>query len=330
MIYIHITIIQFIYDFFYLGMWLLVLNCIHPYRFSRPITYLIEVVWVLLCSYSLRCLPFMSVLRVTIGYLSFFSVCLLLYKAPWLKVMFTSAMVLLLALTNEIIGAALYYPPEALAGTPELLSVRGQLLFYGPNLVTGALLFLLFYVLVNRIKFRLEKRDWLLFALFPVSQYMLMYGWLDAIRTSGDEERIIFFTVTMFASVLADTALFLSIRRISQRAQLRAENEQLTLQVEAQEKHYADLTAQYESIRRMRHDIANHLSTMQSLLESRRSGEAAAYLSELKANSYDTTLGICEHPVVDAFLHNKIEAAKAAGVEIKARVSLHAKLPVSN
>lgn len=54
----------------------------------------------------------------------------------------------------------------------------------------------------------------------------------------------------------------------------------------------------------MRHDIANHLDTMQALLENSRSGEAAAYLSELKAG--------------------------AAGVEIRARVSLSAGLPVSN
>lgn len=330
MVFIQITIIQFIYDFLFLGMWLLVLNCSHPYRFSRCATYLIEVVWIFLCNFFLRCLPFMSGLRAMLGYFSFFAVCLLLYKAPAFKVLFNSAMILLLVITNEIIGAALYYPPEALAGTPELLSVKGQLLFYGPNLFTGALLFFLYYVLMNRFKFSLEKGDWLLFAFFPVSQYLLMFGWLDAIRTSGSEYRILFFMVAMLASVLADVGIFLCVFHISQRAQLRAENRQLALQVEAQEKHYADLTAQYESIRHMRHDIANHLNTMQSLLDSSRSVEAAAYLSELKANSYDTTLGICEHPVVDAFLHNKIEAAKAVGVEIKAQVSLRAGLTVSN
>ena len=80
----------------------------------------------------------------------------------------------------------------------------------------------------------------------------------------------------------------------------------------------------------MRHDIANHLDTMQALLENSRSGEAAAYLSALKAGAYDSTLGICENPIIDAFLHNKIESAGAAGVEIRARVSLSAGLPVSN
>ena len=58
--------------------------------------------------------------------------------------------------------------------------------------------------------------------------------------------------------------------------------------------------------------------------------QAAAYLSELKASACDTTLGICENPIIDAFLHNKIESARVSGVEIRAKVSLGAGLPVSN
>ena len=326
----HLSPIQLIFDILYCGSWLLVMNFTYPYRFSRRVTYLLEIVWLILCIVVPRSLPFMSSIRTIFSISLFFSVCILVLDAPWPRVLFNSAMILLLVITNEIIGAALYYPPEALAGTPELLSPKGQILFLGPNLVTGIVLFSLYGLLINRVKFDLSRRDWFLFCVFPASQYLLMFGWLDAIRTAADESRVIFFIIAIAASVLADTGLFLSVRHIAQRAQLKAENAQLARQVEAQEKHYADLTAQYESIRRMRHDIANHLDTMQALLENSRSGEAAAYLSELKAGAYDSTLGICENPIIDAFLHNKIESAGAAGVEIRARVSLSAGLPVSN
>ena len=272
----------------------------------------------------------MSELRVLLGFLSFIGIGLVLYAAPWPKVLFTTAMITLLIFTNEIIGVALYFPPEALAGTPELLSVKGQIMFYGPYLTVGALLFFLLALFLNRYKFNLGKNDWLLFAVFPISQAFLMFGWLDAIRTTADESRVVFFIIAIVAAVIADVGIFLSVLHIAQRAQLKAENEMLSRQVEAQEKHYADLTAQYESIRRMRHDIANHRDTMQALLENSRSSEAAAYLSELKSSAYDTTLGICENPIIDAFLHNKIESAKAAGVEIRARVSLSTGLTVSN
>ena len=326
----HFTAIQIITDFLYSAMWFVVLGHTHPRRFSRRATLITLALWFVFYLIVTRSITFMSELRVFLGFFSFFAISLILYADPWPRVLFTTAMICLLVFTNEIIGVALYFPPEALAGTPELLSTKGQIMFYGPYLAVGALLFFLLYLFLNRYKFSLGKNDWLLFAVFPISQAFLMFGWLDAIRTTADESRVVFFIIAIAAAVIADVGIFLAIHHIAQRAQLKAENEQLALQVEAQEKHYADLTDQYESIRRMRHDIANHLNTMQSLLESSRSGEAAAYLSELKANAYDTTLGICENPIIDAFLHNKIESARAGGVEIRARVSLRAGLTVSN
>ena len=326
----NLTPIQLVFDILYCGMWLLVMNFSYPYRFSRRVTYLLEISWLIFNIVLSRSLPFMSAIRTTLGFFLFFAVCILIYDAPWPKVLFSSAMILLLVITNELIGVMLFFPPEAMAGAPELLSAKGQLLFLGPNLATGALLFFLYGLLINRVKFDLSSRDWLLFAVFPISQAFLMFGWLDAIRTTADESRVVFFIIAIVAAVIADVGIFLSVLHISQRAQLKAENQLLSRQVEAQEQHYADLTAQYESVRRMRHDIANHLNTMQALLENSRSGEAAAYLSELKSNAYDTTLGICENPIIDAFLHNKIESAKAADVEIRARVSLSTGLTVSN
>ena len=326
----HFTAIQILTDFLYSAMWFVVLGCTHPRRFSRRTTLITLAIWFVFYLIVTRSITFMSELRVFLGFFSFFAISLILYADPWPRVLFTTAMICLLVFTNEIIGVALYFPPEALAGTPELLSTKGQILFYGPYLAVGALLFFLLYLFLNRYKFSLGKNDWLLFAVFPISQAFLMFGWLYAIRTTADESRVVFFIIAIAAAVIADVGIFLSVRHIAQRAQLKAENEQLALQVEAQEKHYADLTAQYESIRRMRHDIANHLNAMQSLLENSRSGEAAAYLSELKASTYDTTLGICENPIIDAFLHNKIEWAKTNGVEIRARVSLRAGLSVSN
>ena len=326
----NLTPIQLVFDILYGAMWLMVMNFSYPYRFSRRVTYLLEISWLIFNIVLTRSLPFMSAIRTTLGYFLFFAVCILIYDAPWPKVLFSSAMILLLVITNELIGVMLFFPPEAMAGAPELLSAKGQLLFLGPNLATGALLFFLLALFLNRYKFNLGKNDWLLFAVFPISQAFLMFGWLDAIRTTADESRVVFFIIAIVAAVIADVGIFLSVLHIAQRAQLKAENEMLSRQVEAQEKHYADLTAQYESIRRMRHDIANHWDTMQALLENSRSSEAAAYLTELKSSAYDTTLGICENPIIDAFLHNKIESAKAAGVEIRARVSLSTGLTVSN
>ena len=129
----NLTPIQFIFDILFCGMWVLVMNFTYPYRFSRRVTYLLEIGWILFNIVVTRSLPFMSAIRSTLGYFLFFVVCILVFDAPWPKVLFNSAMVLLLVITNELIGAALYYPPEAMAGTPELLSTKGQRLRHHPG-----------------------------------------------------------------------------------------------------------------------------------------------------------------------------------------------------
>ena len=69
---------------------------------------------------------------------------------------------------------------------------------------------------------------------------------------------------------------------------------------------------------------------MESLLSSGRSDEAQEYLQELNSTPFDSTLGMCEHPVADAFLHSKIEAARSLGISVEAKISLPAGIPVSN
>ena len=70
----------------------------------------------------------------------------------------------------------------------------------------------------------------------------------------------------MLVCIAADAFLYLAVRGMAQRSALKAKNDLLSAQIDRQKEHYAALTAQYANIRRMRHDIAKHLDTMQALL----------------------------------------------------------------
>ena len=72
----------------------------------------------------------------------------------------------------------------------------------------------------------------------------------------------------MLVCIAADAFLYLAVRGMAQRSALKAKNDLLSAQIDWQKEHYAALTAQYANIRRMRHDIAKHLDTMQALLQS--------------------------------------------------------------
>ena len=323
-------IFQIIFDMLYVSMWFGVLNFTLTMRYSRKLTLFLQCLWFPLYFFGSRALPFLSEMRVLFSFIIYIAAALILYTDHWSKIFFSSAMVFATIITNEVIGASLYYPEEALMGNSLSMSTPEFLKFMSVSLATAAILYLLLCLFLNRQKYRLKAADWGLFALFPVSQYVLMYGWFDSIRYTDSSGRALFFVIVICSCIISNIGLLAAVMRIAQRTQLAAENSILAAQVDSQEKHYQDLTSQYESIRRMRHDIANHLNAMEGLMASGRNTEAQEYLKELNSTPIDSTLGMCEHPVVDAFLHNRISAARSSGVEIEAAIDLPANVPVSN
>ena len=84
-------------------------------------------------------------------------------------------------------------------------------------------------------------------------------------------------------------------------------------------------------MRRMRHDIANHLYTIQALLDNGDTKHAAEYAKEiLPRHTFHSSLGSCENPVVDAFLYSRMSKLKAAGISAEADVRLPAETSISN
>lgn len=117
----------------------------------------------------------------------------------------------------------------------------------------------------------------------------------------------------------------LSRAALAQRSALKAKNDLLSAQIDRQKEHYAALTAQYANIRRMRHDIAKHLDTMQALLQSGQYQAAAAYSNEVSAQAQaqvQAHLGICENPIVDAYLFSRSQELERQGFRVQLRVLL--------
>lgn len=303
----------------YYCMWFAVLNRTHSLRFSRPVTLTAELLFNLfIINVALRLLPFMSLLRIFLGYAIFWGFCFILYRDSRLKVSLTFCLLLILNIFNEMLGAATYFPEAAMAGTPELMSSTELLVqFYGPYLTIGGLSCLLLYVFLNHVSFNLSVRDCALLTLFPLSQYMVLIGWLKLLTIDRTTVNSLLFAAAMVLCLLADLALFLVIRSVARRAQLESENRRLEQLMEEQGKHYEALTAQYEDIRRMRHDIAKHMNTVESLLHRGESARAQAYVAELKEENPENTVFLCRHPVADAFLLSRVKAAAEQGIETR-------------
>ena len=205
-------------------------------------------------------------------------------------------------------------------------------LIYGVTFlpVLGLGLMLISFIF-TRSKNNLSGRQLLVFSAFPITQMVCEASLVTLMFTPPRYEYIPMQLTMSVLFLVSDILLYRTMVRTEQRVQLEVENALLESQLDAQLAHYRDLTAQYEQIRAMRHDIAHHLNTIHALLEAGNLQAASEYSEQLlPAQTYSSRLGACRNPVVDAFLYTRVQDAQARGVPVRADVSLPVELPVSN
>lgn len=186
-------------------------------------------------------------------------------------------------------------------------------------------------LLFTRSKNNLSGKQLLIFSAFPITQMVCEASLVTLMFTPPHFEYIPMQLIVSALFLVTDILLYRTMVHTEQRVQLEVENQLLEKQLDAQLAHYSDLTAQYEQIRAMRHDIAHHLNTIHALLEAGNLQAASEYSEQLlPAQTYSSRLGACRNPVVDAFLYSRIQDAEHRGVPVQADVSLPVELPVSN
>lgn len=120
--------------------------------------------------------------------------------------------------------------------------------------------------------------------------------------------------------LIVSVFLFLkaTVRRLS------LQNENLKLQRNMIKDYYFALQQQIELVRKFRHDIANHLQTVELLakLPDVRSAEIDEYEEVLrKQHQRLATIGYCSNPVIDAALAGKVRYCKKMEIPIEISMS---------
>ena len=234
----------------------------------------------------------------------------------------------LLAVAAELAGSLLM----EMMFTPLMIDLQSNDDIYGVTFlpVLGLGLMLISFIF-TRSKNNLSGRQLLVFSAFPITQMVCEASLVTLMFTPPRYEYIPMQLIMSVLFLVSDILLYRTMVRTEQRVQLEVENALLESQLDAQLAHYRDLTAQYEQIRAMRHDIAHHLNTIHALLEAGNLQAASEYSEQLlPAQTYSSRLGACRNPVVDAFLYTRTQEAGLRGVPVRADVSLPVELPVSN
>lgn len=260
---------------------------------------------------------------------------LLLYENKWYhKLLAFAAAQCVLVLAELIMAFFDKYSVFIFTSGVESWSVVERIPRYASYIFIYTVLMLLLCAVVQRHKKtsigNLSAREILIAALFFLCQCILLSGAALAAYSANMWHKTVIL-LAVFASFASYVSVFVLMLKLANRRVLMAENESLTRQMSAQRDYYDIFLSQSESIRRMRHDIANHLFTIDAMLSNGELDEAKKYSRELQADGVvKPSLGLCLNSAVDAFLSARFALLEDKDIRVDAAVSVPAELGISD
>jgi sensor histidine kinase regulating citrate/malate metabolism len=157
-----------------------------------------------------------------------------------------------------------------------------------------------------------------------------LFVWFNQYAASGsyDTRKAIAMVVI---DLLADAALLYTIRMTANNTELRIRSEMLEDQIHSQGNYYHHLASTYADIRKMRHDIDNHIYAMEGLLDRGDFQDAKDYIHRLsEQDKAAVPFADCRNTVIASYLEKKREDIISEGITLETDLHLPADLNVSN
>ncbi len=185
------------------------------------------------------------------------------------------------------------------------------------------------YVLVRKVKDRniLPHKIAVIMAYaFGVYMFVTAFsGIASFIKTnapdSGMALYIMFITIALFIVVVK--LLLVDFKK----KQLVNENNYLSKQNQIQYEYYEAFDEYQQELRKMKHDISNHLYTIELMLENSEESEGKRYAKEVSDRFKIKQVNFCDNRIVDAVLYSKISLAQSNGIRTSVNVILSKDAP---
>lgn len=315
-------------------MWYFTLHNLFPTKLSPALTYGIELVISIVGVCTLYYMDGSVLGKLVTPFLTFILPAILLHRSTVFRKLVACVAILFSMVCTETVCS--FFMPTIMLEVANRSFYDIQYVFYYVEFLFCQGLFLLMVCLIFRrwnrtVSGYLTAREGWLFLLFPLSQYILLAGWYINFMDEYSVFQVISSAVVAIFCVVADMLLFRTLKRNSENAKLHAQNDLLQKQITVQNHYYEALAQNYSDMSRLRHDIGNHLFTIQALLKDNKKNEAMQYAAELQQSDLVKALmSDCHNTVVSAFLQHKTEALTTAGIDISCHVSLPACTAVSD
>ena len=149
-----------------------------------------------------------------------------------------------------------------------------------------------------------------------IMRYYRVFYIIQTGEISGSYEILsLLYYIVSAAAVIVVITLYQNIK-VKQEENLRSEL--LAAQIDSIRQHIGQVESLYQDIRSMKHDMANHIFTLERLYAGNKTKEAGAYSGELKAALSQAAGGIKSgNPVTDVILQEMKNAAEKKGIHFQ-------------
>ena len=159
---------------------------------------------------------------------------------------------------------------------------------------------------LERITHFLDKRSWLLLDVICLASLASVFV---SIYYTPEETYKVY--PCMIASIVTGIGCLLLATYLAERIQTEQERRKLQLQQD----YYEELERNQTQIRKLRHDMNNHLAAVGELLEQEKTQEALRYLHGLYEYMQTGSRVFCTNSIVNALLNLKYNAALEAEID---------------
>ena len=200
-----------------------------------------------------------------------------------------------------------------------------QNLLYIVALTASRLLHLLAAFLFCRLR-RPDTDDFIrskglfLSLLFPALSLLLVVAEYQAYRISAGSSGSAI--LTCCALILGNVAVLYLLRRAEKHPRQDADLTLLHKQMELQTQSILSLEKSYRLQRKTAHEFRHHLQTLRDLLEREETAAAKDYIAQLEQTHSTRVLCVnTRHPIVDAVLNQKYQAAAERSIDLQLQVN---------
>ncbi|MBR5953364.1 MAG: GHKL domain-containing protein, partial [Pseudobutyrivibrio sp.] len=142
-----------------------------------------------------------------------------------------------------------------------------------------------------------------------------------------------FAAIASVVLLLTNYVVFDSYDWVNRTVQLRAQNRLFVQQIQLCSRQTAEQEATYKELRRLRHDMKNHLTSLMGMIDSGDANEARDYIENLLNDGKLIKNGDISRSgniVVDSLINYKYSMAKELGIDFNANVFIPTELPFKN